>query len=66
VNTPINVIADRYFITAKCQRDVNARIGDFITGLHAEGWDTPKIGTVRWTGHNVIIDGWHFCGKDTL
>lgn len=68
----ISSIAIDIFGTAKCQRDLNARLGDFIAALHAAGIQTPRIGQVAWRDrsyvdinlgpdlNNVVITGWHF------
>jgi hypothetical protein len=70
----ISDIAGRIFDGARCQRDLDARIGDFIAALHVQGWQTPTIGKVTWhdtpyTGggiaigsgpQHVVISGWGF------
>lgn len=70
----ISDIALRIFAGASCQRDLNARIGDFIVALHEQGWKTPTIGRVTWwdvpyTGggialgpgpQHIVISDWAF------
>jgi len=70
----ISDIAARIFDGARCQRDLDARVGDLIAALHDQGWQTPTIGDVTWhdppyTGggialgpppHHVVISGWSF------
>lgn len=69
----ITDIADRIFLGAKCQRDLDARKGDFIAECIASGIKIRAVGAVWrcdppvfWFGglQNVAMSGWWFESPD--